>query len=81
MCIRDSNNTDINNTENNETESSSILSNLICLEKEKTIDEIEQRNTYREIDVYKRQPVFSVTEIFKHYLRKMQRSVRRWQRR
>ena len=44
-----SNNTDINKTENNETESSSILSNLICLEKEKTIDEIEQRNTYREI--------------------------------
>ena len=44
-----SNNTDINKTENNETESSSILSNLICPEKEKTIDEIEQRNTYREI--------------------------------
>ena len=44
-----SNNIDINKTENNETESSSILSNLICLEKEKTIDEIEQRNTYREI--------------------------------
>ena len=44
-----SNNTDINKTENNETESSNILSNLICLEKEKTIDEIEQRNTYREI--------------------------------
>ena len=43
------NNTDINKTENNETESSSILSNLICPEKEKTIDEIEQRNTYREI--------------------------------
>ena len=44
-----SNNTDINKTENNETESGNILSNLICLEKEKTIDEIEQRNTYREI--------------------------------
>lgn len=44
-----SNNTDINKTENNETESSSILSNLICPKKEKTIDEIEQRNTYREI--------------------------------
>ena len=44
-----SKNTDINKTENNETESSSILSNLICPEKEKTIDEIEQRNTYREI--------------------------------
>ena len=44
-----SNNTDINKTENNETESSSILSNLIYPEKEKTIDEIEQRNTYREI--------------------------------
>ena len=44
-----SNNTDINKTENNETESSNILSNLICPEKEKTIDEIEQRNTYREI--------------------------------
>ena len=44
-----SNNTDINKTENNETESSNILSNLIYPEKEKTIDEIEQRNTYREI--------------------------------
>lgn len=44
-----SNNTDINKTENNETESGNILSNLICPEKEKTIDEIEQRNTYREI--------------------------------
>lgn len=44
-----SNNTDINKTENNETESSSILSNLIYPEKEKTIDEVEQRNTYREI--------------------------------
>ena len=44
-----SNNTDINKTENNETESSNILSNLIYPEKEKTIDEVEQRNTYREI--------------------------------
>ena len=44
-----SNNTDINKTENNETESSNTLSNLIYPEKEKTIDEIEQRNTYREI--------------------------------
>ena len=44
-----SNNTDINKTENNETESSNILSNLIYPEKEKMIDEIEQRNTYREI--------------------------------
>ena len=44
-----SNNTDINKTENNETESGNILSNLIYPEKEKTIDEIEQRNTYREI--------------------------------
>ena len=54
-----SNNTDINKTENNKTEnnkteknkteSSNILSNLIYPEKEKTIDEIEQRNTYREI--------------------------------
>ena len=44
-----SNNTDINKTENNETESSNILSNLIYSEKEKTIDEIEQRNTYRKI--------------------------------
>ena len=43
------NNTDINKTENNETESSNILSNLIYPEKEKTIDEVEQRNTYREI--------------------------------
>ena len=44
-----SNNTDINKTENNETESSNILSNLIYPEKDKMIDEIEQRNTYREI--------------------------------
>ena len=44
-----SNNTDINKTENNETESSNILSNLIYLEKDKMIDEIEQKNTYREI--------------------------------
>ena len=44
-----SNNTDINKTENNKTESSNILSNLIYLEKERMIDEIEQRNTYREI--------------------------------
>ena len=44
-----SNNTDINKTENNKTESSNILSNPIYPEKEKTIDEIEQRNTYREI--------------------------------
>ena len=44
-----SNNTDINKTENNETESSNILSNLIYPEKDKMIDEIEQRNTYREM--------------------------------
>ena len=44
-----SNNTDINKTENNKTESSNILSNLIYPEKERMIDEIEQRNTYREI--------------------------------
>lgn len=44
-----SNNIDINKTENNETESSNILSNLIYPEKDKMIDEIEQRNTYREI--------------------------------
>lgn len=44
-----SNNIDINKTENNKTESSNILSNLIYPEKEKMIDEIEQRNTYREI--------------------------------
>ena len=44
-----SNNTDINETENNETESSNILSNLIYPEKDKMVDEIEQRNTYREI--------------------------------
>ena len=41
--------TDINKTENNETESSNILSNLIYPEKDKMIDEIEQRNTYREM--------------------------------
>lgn len=63
---------------------------ILCTQAQNLMEALYDEQTWKE-DRYsffqldkqylKEVTVFSVTEIFKPYLRKMQRSVRRWQRR